>query len=86
MEESKKELEGHEKRKVENAEKLKQTKQKLLDAEKFGAGDLQDLQKALKELEKEAEEIRKKDEEINKKEKVNKLLIYRVNDRYKSVK
>lgn len=70
MEERKREQEQHEAKKIEHAKKLKETKEKVAQAEKGGAGDLEVLKKSLQELEKEAEEIKKRDEEMRKKEKV----------------
>ena len=68
MEEKKKELEDHEKLKVEHKRKMNDVKQKLAEAEKTGS-NMEDLQKAIRDLEKEAEGIKNKEEEIVKKEK-----------------
>lgn len=69
MEEKKKETDEHVKLKSLNNTKLSETKQKLAEAEKSGATDMDELQKALKQLEKEAEQITNKEEEMKKKEK-----------------
>lgn len=70
MEERKRELEAHQKRKVEHDAKLKEIREKLSAAEKSGDSTVEELKKKMKDLEIEAEEIKKKDDEIKKQEKV----------------
>lgn len=72
MEERKRELEGHERRKAETLQKLKDTKEKLAKLENEGkdSDDVTALKKFLQNLEVEEKRIIKKEEEMKKKEKL----------------
>ncbi|GLH02788.1 Hsp90 co-chaperone Cdc37 [Gryllus bimaculatus] len=70
MEELQKEREELAKSRETNFKKIQETKDKVSDAEKKGAPNLDDLKTALKELEKEANSLKQKESEFEKKEKV----------------
>nr|CAI5820390.1 unnamed protein product [Callosobruchus analis] len=70
MEEWKKQLEEHEKKKTVHIKKESDIKNKIAEAEKVGSDDLSNLKQQLEELEKKWKELEAEEEEIKKKEKL----------------